>query len=62
MPIYTVTYLNADGTTLRQQKLRAENDDKALDHVGESKHRHAIDVRHGDRHVVRFPPWPRGLG
>lgn len=61
MADYTVTFLGPDGSLVGQETVTCDCDDDVIDLVGESSHPHAIDIHHGDRHVVRFPPWPRGF-
>jgi hypothetical protein len=61
LAVYTVTLFNADGSVHRQHELQCESDDHVIDLVGESDHPHAIDIHQGERHVVRIPPWRRGL-
>lgn len=61
MAIYTITFISADGGVLERCTLECGCDDDAIDIVGESAHPHAIDIHEGERHVVRCPPWSRGL-
>jgi hypothetical protein len=57
MPVYTITLLNADDTPLSQADVEAADDDHITDIAGRLSHPHGIDIHHGERHVVRFPPW-----
>lgn len=59
MAEYTITFLGADGAPMSQKTIICDCDDDAIDLVGDSTHLHGIDIHHGERHVVRFPPWPR---
>lgn len=59
MADYTVTFLGLDGSPIGQETITCDCDDDAIDLVGASNHPHEIDIHHAERHVVRFPPWPR---
>lgn len=61
MADYTVTFLGPDGSQVRQETITCDCDDDAIDRTGDSDHPHGIDIHHGERHVVRFPPWPRAF-
>ena len=53
---YTIDLLNDDGSIDETLVVVFEHDDAAIDYVGGIDHRHAIEVRQGDRHVALFPP------
>ncbi|OQW60443.1 MAG: hypothetical protein A4S17_00695 [Proteobacteria bacterium HN_bin10] len=57
MRAYIVTYFDRNGGVEKQDALRFASDDAAIDAVGESPHRHAIEIKDGERLVARFPPW-----
>jgi hypothetical protein len=59
MPTYTITFRGLDGGVHSQKDTECACDDDAIDAAGDSTHPYEIDVHEGDRHVVRFPPWPR---
>jgi hypothetical protein len=62
LPIYSISFLNPDGGVDDHATVDAIDDDHATGLARLIRHEHAIDVHHGDRHVVRLPPWSRRRG
>lgn len=61
MADYTVTFLRPAGSPVDQATIACVCDEDAIDPVGDSTRPHEIDIHHGERHIVRFPPWPRAF-
>lgn len=61
MAPYRVSLLTEDGSPHEERVIDCEHDDEAIDRAGEIQHPHEIDVWQGNRHVARFPPWPRPI-
>ncbi len=56
MSPYRVRLYDEDGGVQGEYVMEFDQDDDAIDRIGESDHPHAMDVWDGDRHVARFPP------
>jgi hypothetical protein len=58
VPIYSISFLNADGGVDDLAEIEARDDDHVTGLARLIRHPHALDVHDGARHVVRLAPWP----